>query len=90
MKYKKHVFVCENMRDSSDKKSCGKIGSKIRIKLKREIGKKRLNNKIRINKSGCLGKCSEGPCIVAYPEGSWHFNVKLEDWEKIIHQLMSE
>ena len=30
--YKKHVFVCENIRDSSNKKSCGKIGVSIRIK----------------------------------------------------------
>lgn len=29
-------------------------------------------NDVRINKSGCLGKCEEGPACVVYPEGNWH------------------
>ena len=88
--YKKHVFVCENQRDPSIKKSCGKIGIPLRMKLKRILGKKNLNHKIRINKSGCLGKCSLGPCLVIYPDNKWEFNVQLEDSEKIINQLISE
>ena len=88
--YKKHVFVCENIRDSSNKKSCGKVGSQIRIRLKKEIGKKGLNKEIRINRSGCLGKCSEGPCVVIYPEGEWSFNTRLEEYEKIINKLVSK
>ncbi len=32
--YKKHVFVCVNNREPSNKKSCVVIGSEIRIKLK--------------------------------------------------------
>ena len=88
--YKKHVFVCENQRNSSDKKSCGKIGIPLRISLKRKIVEKKLNNKIRINKSGCLGKCSQGPCVVVYPQGKWSFDVKLEDSEALINELISE
>ena len=64
--YNKHVFVCENYRSFSDKKSCGEIGSEIRMKLKRDIAQKGINKEIRINKSGCLGKCSQGPCLVVY------------------------
>ena len=26
---------------------------------------------IRINSAGCLDRCEEGPCVVAYPEGVW-------------------
>ena len=88
--YKKHVFVCENRRENTIKRSCGKIGSQIRIKLKREIGKRGLNKEIRVNKSGCLGKCDDGPCIVSYPEGDWIFNGKLEDCKKIVNKLVSE
>ena len=90
MEYKRHVFVCENIRDSSSKKSCGKVGTPIRIWLKKEIAKKKLNNEIRINKSGCLGKCSEGPCIVIYPEQKWYFNADLDQGEEIINELTSE
>ena len=88
--YKKHVFVCENVRNSSAKKSCGKMGSLIKIQLKRDIKKKKLNSEMRINRSGCLGKCSQGPCVVVYPEGKWYFDVKLEECDKIIQNLVSD
>ena len=89
-KYKKHVFVCENQRDVPNQKSCGKVGSDLKIKLKKEIVGKKLNNKIRINTSGCLGKCNLGPCLVIYPEGVWKFNVQLENSDDIIKQLIEQ
>ena len=88
--YKKHIFVCENVRELSSKKSCGEVGVPLRMSLKREIAKKNLNKQIRINKSGCLGKCQQGPCLVVYPKGDWIFKVKKDDCEKIINQLESE
>ena len=88
--YKKHVFVCVNNRGSSNKKSCGVIGTEIRIKLKEEIIKRNLNSQIRINKSGCLGKCGRGPCLVVYPEGEWYFNSSMKETDQIINKLISE
>ena len=88
--YTKHIFVCVNQRDASTSKSCGKIGIPLRMNLKNEIIKKELNDKIRINKSGCLGQCSQGPCAVIYPEGDWKFNMQLEDAEIILEQLTSD
>ena len=90
MIYKKHVFICENSRGSSSRKSCGPAGVLIRTKLKKEIVEKGLNKEIRINRSGCLGKCNQGPCVVVYPEGDWHFDTNVEECEKIINQLVSE
>ena len=89
-KFKKHVFVCENVRDSSSKKSCGKIGAQIRVSLKKEIRHRKLSNRIRINKSGCLGKCDQGACVVVYPQSKWYFNTKLEECYKITNQLVSD
>ena len=88
--YKKHVFVCENMRDDPHKKSCGEVGESIRIRLKKEIVKNKLNHEIRINRSGCLGKCAQGPCLVSYPEGKWHFNIVVDESDRIIEELISE
>ena len=85
--YKKHVFICTNHRDDINKKSCGNIGSDLKIDLKAKIVQKKLNSQIRINASGCLGKCGLGPCLVVYPEGKWKFNVKLNDSDKIIKEL---
>ena len=86
--YKKHVFVCHNIRNSPNKKSCGKMGIQIRNKLKKEIIDNNLKDKIRINKSGCLGKCEDGSCLVIYPEGLWRFNLKLEECEDIVNKLI--
>ena len=88
--YKKHVFVCVNQRDHSQKKSCGQIGAQIRSNLKQEIVKRNLNQEIRINKSGCLGKCSQGPCLVIYPNQEWKFNLDTEDCKEIINKLITE
>ena len=90
MEYETHVFVCENIRDSSSKKSCGRVGAQIRLLLKKEIVRKKLNNEIRINKSGCLGKCEKGPCVVVYPKQKWYFNTELDQCEKIIDELTSK
>ncbi|CEK11741.1 (2Fe-2S) ferredoxin domain-containing protein [Legionella hackeliae] len=40
--------------------------------------------KIRISKSGCLGRCSEGPCVVIYPEGIWYTYATMADIDEII------
>ena len=88
--YKKHVFICQNQRADSNKKSCGRVGIPLRDLLKKEIINKKLNSEIRINKSGCLGQCNQGPCFVIYPEGKWHFNATLEDFNKIINKLTEE
>lgn len=40
--------------------------------------------KIRVSKSGCLGRCSSGPCIVIYPEGMWYSYSSYADIDEII------
>lgn len=40
--------------------------------------------RIRINTSGCLDRCDEGPVIVVYPEGTWYTYVDQEDIDEII------
>ena len=40
--------------------------------------------RIRINKSGCLDRCEQGPCVVIYPEGVWYTYVDQHDIDEII------
>lgn len=40
--------------------------------------------KVRINKAGCLDRCTEGPCLVIYPEGVWYTYVDQRDIDEII------
>lgn len=42
--------------------------------------------KIRVSKSGCLGRCSLGPCLVIYPEGLWYTYQTLADMDEIINK----
>ena len=40
--------------------------------------------KIRVNQSGCLDRCEEGPVCVVYPEGTWYTYVDEMDVDEII------
>ncbi len=79
MLYEKHIFVCENIREAGAKKpSCGNQGSsQLRQQLKEAVKKAYPDRKIRVNMSGCLDRCEEGPSQVCYPEGGW-FCLKTE------------
>ena len=88
--YKKHVFVCVNKRDDVNKKSCGDKGLLLRENLKKSILDLKLNKDVRINKSGCLGKCSLGPCMVVYPEAQWYYSLDLSDIKNIMSDLIKK
>lgn len=86
--FEKHVFFCINQRDNGAE-CCASCGSaeiqsyaKERIKALKKNGK----GKIRINRSGCLDRCTEGPVMVVYPEGVWYHYVDQTDVEEIIQE----
>ena len=39
---------------------------------------------VRMNKSGCLDRCDEGPILVVYPDGVWYTYVDRSDIDEII------
>lgn len=68
-----HAFICTNKRDPAHpKKSCGSRGALDILSQLKKMARESGLNDVRINKSGCLGKCEEGPACVVYPEGNWH------------------
>ena len=84
MKFKKHVFICNNER-TDGRESCGhEHGIELVEKMKQMIGELGLKSDIRINKSGCLDACAYGPSIVVYPEGVWYGNVRVGDIQEIV------
>ncbi len=88
-RYKKHIFICINKRESSlNKKSCSDAGFQIRNKFVEELRKNNLIHEVRANKSGCLGGCAFGPVIVIYPDQIWYKNVKLEDVSEIVNETI--
>ncbi len=86
MRFKYHVFVCENRRDPADPRgSCGAKGSEaIRAAMKDEIARRGLKQLVRANASGCLDACGDGPTVVIYPDGIWYGGVRVEDVAEIV------
>ena len=86
MRFRHHVFVCENRRPEDDPRgSCGAKGSEtIRAALKKEIARRGLKREVRANAAGCLDACADGPSIVVYPEGVWYGHVRVEDVPEIV------
>ncbi|HMZ62286.1 MAG TPA: (2Fe-2S) ferredoxin domain-containing protein [Leptospiraceae bacterium] len=88
MYYDKHIFVCENVREEGKRISCGRINMKeIRELLKRRMKEVFPEKKIRVNMSGCLDRCEEGPVQVIYPEGKWYCIRSEEDVELFLKSL---
>ncbi|GGY13575.1 (2Fe-2S) ferredoxin domain-containing protein [Paludibacterium paludis] len=88
--FEKHVFICCNQRAEGEG-CCNNFGAsellaymKDRVKALGLAGEGR----IRVNKSGCLGRCDDGPVIVVYPEETWYTFVDREDIDEIIDEHM--
>lgn len=92
MRYKKHIFICTNLRPPEHPKgSCGQKGSEsLRNKFKKKIHELGLNDIVRVNSAGCLDACEYGISVVIYPEGIWYGAVKEEDIDRIINEHLLE
>jgi (2Fe-2S) ferredoxin len=88
MRFRHHVFVCENRRDPSDPRGCcaAKGSEAIRAALKEELARRGLKRQIRANAAGCLDACAFGPTVVVYPEGVWYGGVRAEDVPEIVER----
>lgn len=86
--YTRHIFFCTNVRpENADRPSCGRCGSaEMRGFAKKRAKELGLTGKggVRVNTSGCLDRCEEGPVAVVYPEGTWYTYVDEEDVEEIV------
>ena len=85
--FQQHVFICNNQREDG-RACCGANGSAVAAQ---KHAKKRLKaldlngpGKIRVNQSGCLDRCEEGPVLVIYPQGTWYTYVDNDDIDDII------
>lgn len=85
-RFEKHVLICDNHRDPSDKRGCcsAKGSAQVLDKFKERMKELGLTYKMRANKSGCLDACEHGVVVLVYPEQIWYGNVKEEDVEEII------
>lgn len=84
--YRHHVFFCLNQREGGRTCCADKGAQTAQEHAKRRIKQLGLNGpgQVRINKSGCMDRCEEGPIIAIYPAGVWYTYVDLEDIDEII------
>ncbi len=90
--FRYHVFFCTNQRTDGREccQDCNAQAMRDYAKARtKELG---LNGKggVRINSAGCLDRCSEGPVMVIYPEGTWYSYVDKEDIDEILSKHLQE
>jgi (2Fe-2S) ferredoxin len=84
--FKRHIFFCLNERKNNEA-CCAQQGAqdafdhcKARVKALGLAGP----GDVRVNKAGCLDRCSAGPVAVVYPEGVWYTYVDKADIDEIV------
>lgn len=87
MYYKKHIFFCTNKKPNET--GCGYIApedgqafAKMYLQSLDMWGE----GKYRASKSGCLGRCAEGPVCVVYPDGTFYTYVDEADIKEILEK----
>ncbi len=87
MYYQKHIFFCTNQKENGA--GCGNITgdsgfafAKLYLQTLDLWGE----GKLRASKSGCLGRCKQGPVCVVYPDGVWYSYVDEDDVKEIIEE----
>ncbi len=74
----KHVLVCTNV-DCADRGSVALLEALRR--LVREAGRE---NDIQVTRTGCMGRCGEGPTLAVYPAGIWYRGVREADAAELV------
>lgn len=88
MYYSKHIFVCTNQK-ADGKKCCGQSQNEEIARYMAEKIKKMQcwgEHQWRVTRSGCLGRCEKGPCIVVYPDNIWYRIANFADVDTILQQ----
>ncbi|MFT3924361.1 MAG: CbiX/SirB N-terminal domain-containing protein [Myxococcales bacterium] len=75
---KKHVLVCGN-GDCVERGSMAVLSA-----LRRRLKQVHLERDIRVTRTGCMGRCGEGPAVVVYPDGIWYRGVREQDTPELI------
>lgn len=78
---KKEIFVCNFKRE--DGENCFDRGAKEITDTLKSWAKEHHKNELKVIRSGCLGKCSQGVAILCYPEKNVLLEVTSQDIAEI-------
>lgn len=82
------VFICNHKRD--DKEDCFSKGGKELTDGLKKWAKEKTDKKVKVFRSGCLGKCSEGIAVLCYPKKEFFLEATPSDYQKIKEQIKAE
>jgi (2Fe-2S) ferredoxin len=88
--YTQHILICTNQKPVG-KKCCADSGGQEYFEyIKNKLLEKGMHGpkKIRVSKTGCLGRCGSGPLLAIYPEGVWYSYATFEDIDEIIDSYL--
>lgn len=88
--YKHHIFICQNERPEGHIRGCcASKGSVDLLVYMKERAKELGITDIRINKSGCLNACENGPTMVLYPKGQWFCAKNKQEIDAILANIQT-
>jgi (2Fe-2S) ferredoxin len=86
--FKRHIFFCLNERPQGEA-CCAQHNAQAAFDhCKQRVKALGLSGpgQVRVNKAGCLDRCSAGPVAVVYPEAVWYSFVDLKDIDEIVER----
>ena len=84
--FQHHVFFCLNKRENGEACCADQNADAMFAYCKEQAKQQGLSGpgQVRINKAGCLDRCSAGPVAVVYPDAVWYTYVDQADIDEII------
>ena len=83
IKSKIQVFVCNH-------KDCAERGSKDLTDKLKKWSKEETDKEVKVFRSGCLGKCSDGIAVALYPEKKMLVEVRESDFKELRDKLLQD
>jgi sirohydrochlorin ferrochelatase/(2Fe-2S) ferredoxin len=77
---KKHVLVC-NSADCVERGGVGVLAA-----MRREVKASGRERELKVTRTGCMGRCGEGPTVAVYPDGVWYRGVREADAVEIVRE----
>ncbi len=78
--FRSHVLICGGT-------GCTSSGSaQIQSRFEELLAKNKIQDEIKLVRTGCFGLCEAGPIVIIYPEGAFYSRVETEDVEEIVNE----
>ena len=90
--FERHIFFCLNQRENGEA-SCGDHQPQVAFDhCKKRVKAEGLAGPggVRVNKAGCLDRCSGGPVAVVYPDAVWYTFVDNSDIDDIVESHLKK